>query len=126
MRLRLIRLETTIPYGNSTGDEQYSDKALLTALILFVKVVKKARYLSYDQVDPAHRDPTVSFVRKPCWVRLGTGFLCNCKAKSNLYSSLHVVKIMNKFLTQQLMGSRDPFVPPLLLAFAGVGVHQLE
>ena len=41
MRLRLIRLETTIPYGNSTGDEQFSNKALLTALILFVKVVKK-------------------------------------------------------------------------------------
>ena len=41
MRLRLIRLEATIPYRNSTGDEQFSNKALLTALILFVKVVKK-------------------------------------------------------------------------------------
>ena len=41
MRLRLIRLETTIPHGNSTGDQQSSYKALLTALILFVKVVNK-------------------------------------------------------------------------------------
>ena len=70
MRLRLIRLETTIPYGNSTGDEQFSNKALLTALI---QSRKKARYLSYDLVDPAHRDPTVSFVRNRggCgWVRV--------------------------------------------------------
>ena len=41
MRLRLIRLETTIPHGNSTSDQQSSNKALLTVLILFVKVVKK-------------------------------------------------------------------------------------
>ena len=41
MRLRLIRLETTIPHGNSTSDQQSLNKALLTALILFVKVVKK-------------------------------------------------------------------------------------
>ena len=43
MRLRLIRLETTIhiPHGNSTSDQQSSNKALLTALILFVKVAKK-------------------------------------------------------------------------------------
>ena len=41
MRLRLIRFETTIPHGNSTSDQQSSNKALITALILFVKVVKK-------------------------------------------------------------------------------------
>ena len=92
MRLRLIRLETTIPHGNSMSDQQSSNKALLTELILFVKVVKKTRYLSYELVGPAHRDPTVSFIRKPCWVQLGMGLLCNCNlAKSNLYTSLYVV-----------------------------------
>ena len=31
VRLRLIRLETTIPHGNSTSDQQSYNKALLTA-----------------------------------------------------------------------------------------------
>ena len=115
MRLRLIRLETTIPHGNSTSDQQSSNKALITALILFVKVVKKHDIYRKSWLPPPtviQQSPLSEL--KQCWVRLGTGLLCNCKAKSDLYTSPYVVKIMNKFLIQQLMGSRDPFVPPLL------------
>ena len=109
-----------IPHENSTIDQQFSNKALLTALILFVKVVKKHDIYRTSWLAP----PTViSFIRKWCWVRV-------CYAIVKQKATYIRLLTMNKFLTQQLIGSRDPFIPPLtrsiLRALLMAQLHKLE